>query len=120
MKLTHKSEWFEFPSPIGEPDVKWDEFCWDNKYENRIPNTYSIERTEDRDGKIVWMGYHTNWVKNPGKVWVYLGTDETVEMIPEYFNEKGERCGGYYPEGRSIWITCDPPIYEVMYQREMY
>lgn len=104
IKLHSKSEWIEFERPLAEPDIKWKD------------SSYVIERTEDKYGKIVWFGQSTNWVKNPGESWIYLGTDETVEMIPEYFNERGERCGGYYPEGRNIWIPCDPPIYEQLYQ----
>lgn len=109
MKLKSKSEWFEFPSPIGEPEINW-----------TYSYPYCIERVVKEDGYIIWFGLNTNWVsKDGGKSWTYLGTDETVEMIPEFINDRGQLCGGYYPEGRSIFIPCEPPIYEIMY-REKY
>ena len=44
MKLLKKSEWFEFPSPIAEPDIKWN---------RNYP--YHIERLLKEDGEIIWF-----------------------------------------------------------------
>jgi hypothetical protein len=106
MKFSSKSEWFELPTPIGEPKIEW-------KY--NYP--YSIERIVKKDGTIIWFGEGTNWVREKDKGWTYLGTDETVEIVPEFINERGQLCGGYYSEGRDIWIPCEEPIYETMYKQ---
>jgi hypothetical protein len=105
MKLIKKTEWFELPSPLGEPEIEWN-----------YSYPYLIERILDQDGTIIWFGEGTNWVKEKDKGWTYLGTDETVEMIPEFIDELGQRCGGYYPENRNIFIPCDKPIYEQLYE----
>ena len=103
-----KSEWFELNKPIGEPKIA----------ENYKEDSYWIERVLKDNGEIVWFGMGTNWIsKDDGQTWQYLGVDETVEMIPETLNERGEWEGGYYPEGRSIWIDCDTPIYEKLYRK---
>lgn len=104
MKLLKKSEWFEFPSPIAEPDIKWN---------SNYP--YHIERLLKEDGEIIWFGEATNWVKKPGDSWRHLGVDENVK--PTVFIPGSDGMGDYYeyPEGRNIFIPCDPPIYEIMY-----
>jgi hypothetical protein len=104
IKPMSKSEWFEFPSPIGEPNIEWD-----NKY------PYEIERLVKDNGDICWFGQVTNWVKEKGKGWTYLGVDENVK--PTVFIKGEDGFGDYaeYPEGRSIFIPCEPPIYEVLY-----
>jgi len=83
--------------PIGEPKIV-------GKYKE---DAYWIERVVKDNGDIVWFGLNTNWVKEPNKEWKYLGTDETVKPI--------EAGGDLYPEGRHIWIECEPPIYEKLY-----
>ena len=95
MKALSKSEWFELDSPIGEPEVKWTDA------------TYVIERIVRENGKILWMGYGTNWVKNPNEGWTKLTTDESVKPNAD----------GVYPENRSYFAPCDLPIYEVLYQQ---
>ena len=103
-----KNEWFELDKPIGEP----------KKVENYREECYWIERVVKTDGEIVWFGLGTNWVsKDNSKTWKYLGTDETIQMIPETKNDRGEWVGGHYPEGRHIWIDCDEPIYETLYKK---
>lgn len=106
MKLISKSEWFELPTPIGEPDIKWD-----------YNYPYSIERIVNEDGEIIWFGQGTNWVKKNSENWAYLGEDENVKPIEVYYNDDGSIGGGHYPEERSIWIPCDEPIYEQEYQK---
>jgi hypothetical protein len=104
MKLISKSEWFEFPSPIGEPEIKW-----------TYNYPYSIERIVKEDGEIVWFGQGTNWVKKKDSSWTYLGVDENVKPLEVYYKEDGTIDGATYPEGRNIFIPCEPPIYEKMY-----
>jgi len=108
IKLHSKSEWFEFDSPLAEPHIKWKD------------SSYVIERTQDKYGKIVWFGQSTNWVKNPGESWTYLGDDETVKPTLHIKGENG--MGDYceYPEERLIWIPCDPPIYEKLYEDNIH
>ena len=105
MKLLSKSEWFEFDSPIGEPNVKW------------IDKTYEIERLTKVNGDIIWFGQGVNWVKPYGKKWTVLSEDETVEPIETYYDENGNN-GYCYPEERTIWIECEPPIYEKEYLKQ--
>lgn len=109
MKIISKSEWFEFPTPIGEPDYKWD-----------YDYGYSIERLLKEDGSIVWYGLAINWLKEKGGVWTVLGVDESVEPIEIYYNDDGSIGGGLYPEGRDIWIPCNEPIYEQEYKKLNY
>lgn len=106
MKAISKSEWFELDKPIGEPELVG----------NYNETSYCIERVVKTNGDIVWFGLSTNWVsEDGGETWKYLGTDESVEMVPETKNDRGEWVGGYYPEGRNIWIDCEKPIYEKFY-----
>ena len=106
MEARNKSEWFELDKPIGESNI----------VKSYREDSYWIERVVKNNGEIVWFGLSTNWVsKDNGKTWKYLGVDETVEMIPETKNERGEWVGGYYPEGRNIWLDCELPIYERLY-----
>lgn len=104
MKLLSKTEWFEFPTPIGEPEIKW-----------TYSYPYSIERIVKEDGEIIWFGQGTNWVKKKDSSWTYLGVDESVE--PTFFIKGEDGMGDYaeYPEGRNIFIPCEPPIYEKLY-----
>jgi len=75
MKLTRKTEWYELDSPIGEPDTNWTE------------DKYWIERLEE-DGRVVWFGSNTNWVKEPEGNWKTL-------------------IGGEF-------VGCEEPIYETL------
>lgn len=107
MKARSKSEWFELDKPIGEPEIA----------KNWTESSYWIERIVKKDGEIIWFGQGTNWISyDNGVSWKYLGTDESVQMIPETKNENGEWEGGYYPEGRNIWIDCEEPVYEKLYK----
>lgn len=103
MKFVTKSEWFELDSPLGEPNLKW--AATRTEKGKIVPNTYLIERTEDKDGKIVWFGQETNWVKNPGESWTVLSTN--YEVMPD--------TNGVYPEGRTYFASCETPIYEKLY-----
>lgn len=78
MKLNSKSEWFILESPIGESNIKWKE------------DTYMIERVLNSDGRIVWYGQGTNWVKELNKNWTYLVGNDFIE--------------------------CPEPIYETLYK----
>lgn len=107
MKLIKKEEWFEFDLPIGEPEYDWNRYYGKNKYEtNRIVN---------EEGEIVWFGISVNWKKKPGEGWTVLGVDENVK--PTIFIKGENGMGDYaeYPEGRTIWVPCEMPIYEKMY-----
>jgi len=106
MKLSSKTEWFELESPIGEPEINWDK-----KY------PYFIERVVKNDGEICWFGQGTNWVKKPNDSWTYLGVDETVKPTVFIKGRGGEGDYYEYPEGRNIFIPCEPPIYETLYEK---
>lgn len=105
IKFLSKSEWFEFEKPLAEPKIKW-----------TTNEPYRIERIVRDNGEIVWFGQGVNWVKKPNESWTYLGKDENVKPIETYYNPDGSISGHYYPEGRQIWIPCEPPIYETLYQ----
>jgi len=102
----NKSEWFVLDSPLGEPDIDY------------IEEDYWIERVAKVNGEIVWFGQGTNWVCTPEGQWTVLGEDETVEPTKTYYNEDGTVSGHDYPEGRSIFIPCEMPIYEKLYRGE--
>jgi len=106
MKLSQKSEWFELPTPIGEPYIKW-----------TYSYPYNIERVEKADGEIVWFGQDTNWVKKKNDIWTYLGVDDDVKPIVFIKGENGMGDYAEYPEGRNIWIPCKEPIYETLYKQ---
>lgn len=107
MKLISKSEWFEFPSPIGEPEIKWE-----------YDYSYNIERVVKSNGDIIWFGKGTNWVKKKDNNWTYLGIDENVKPTVFIKGENGMGDYAEYPEGRNIFIPCEPPIYEKMYMEK--
>ena len=106
MKLISKSEWFELPSPIGEPEIEW-----------KYSYPYKIERIVKTTGEIIWFGEGVNWKKEHNKGWEVLGEDENVK--PTYFIKGENGMGDYaeYPEGRIIWIPCEEPIYETLYKQ---
>lgn len=98
MKLIKRSEMFQFPSPIGEPDVHW------------IPSDpYYISRIVTEDGTIIWFGLKTNWMKKPEQGWTVLGINHEAKPLPHYLPDI------VYGEDRTSFIECDPPIYEVEY-----
>lgn len=114
IKFISKSEWFEFERPLAEPNIKWNPTRATINGEEL--NTYEIGRIVKRNGDIVWFGQGTNWVKKPNESWTVLGEDENVKPIETYYNPDGSISGFHYPEGRQIWIPCEPPIYETLYQ----
>jgi len=103
MKLVSKSEWFEFDSPIGEPELNWFE------------ENYEIERLTKENGDVIWFGQSVNWQKLNGGKWTVLSDDENVKPIKTYYDKEGNINGYHYPEGRTIWVECEPPIYEKEY-----
>ena len=114
IKFLSKSEWFEFEKPLAEPEIKWAEVR--STINGEEPNTYEIERLVKPSGDIVWFGQRTNWVKKPNESWAYLGEDESVKPI-EVIKGMGDEGDSFvYPENRNIWIPCEPPIYETLYQ----
>lgn len=100
MKLSKKSEWFEFDSPIGEPNRKW-----------TTNDKYHIERVVREDGETVWFGLSINWKKSPGEGWTVLGTNHNAKPLEKYLPDI------VYGADRTIWIPCEPPIYEKLYQQ---
>lgn len=99
MKLYKKSEWFEYTSPIGEPDINW-------KYDS-----YLIERTVDKDGTIIWFGINTNWKKKKDGVWTVLTKNEDAKPIEKYLPTI------MYGNDRMVFVETDTPIYELDYDR---
>lgn len=79
MRAADKEEWFILESPIGEPQIEWTE------------KEYWIERKQFIDGKVIWYGQGTNWVKEPNKEWTKLA------------------------EIGFDFIACEMPIYEKLY-----
>lgn len=100
MKLLSKSEWLELDSPLAEPEVKW------NSKEK-----YPIERVVKENGDIVWFGHAVNWKKEKGGVWTVLGTNYDAKPLERYLPEI------VYGTDRIIWIPCEEPIYETMYNK---
>jgi hypothetical protein len=105
MRLATSSQWFELERPLAEPEIKWD-----------YPHSYWIERIINKEGDIVWFGQGVNWVKKPNQGWTVLGDDENVKPYETYYNDDGTVSGHAYPEGRTIWIPCEEPIYETLYK----
>lgn len=98
MKLMTKQEWFKLDKPIGEPGIA-------EKYKEE---NYWIERVLKKSGEIVWFGLGTNWTsQDGGKSWKRLATDHSVQPL--------EEGGCDYPKERTIWVDCEPPIYEKKY-----
>ncbi len=94
MKPWTKSEWFTLESPIGEPNIIWDGL-----------DLYGIERLVKHTGEIIWFGQAVNWKKEPDGEWTVLSTDENVKVNSD----------GTYPEGRSVFMPCEIPLYEKLY-----
>lgn len=97
MKLVRKSEWFEFDSPIGEPNVKY------------YANNYVIERVVKSDGVVVWFGLDTNWKRESDGIWRVLTTNENAMPLDKYLPEI------VYGGDRMYFKECDMPIYEKLY-----
>lgn len=93
MRLSKKSEWFIFDKPLMEPSVLF------------YGKEYHIERVVKSNGEIVWFGLNTNWVKEKGKNWSFLTTDDNIKPDP------------VYPSSRSIFKECPEPIYETLYKK---
>jgi len=98
IKLSKKSEWFKFPSPICEPTVKWKE-----------GDIYHIERLTYENGDIVWFGINTNWKKEKGGSWTVLSTNYDAKPLEKYLPEI------VYGEDRTYWKKCNMPFYERTY-----
>jgi hypothetical protein len=96
MKLHRKSEWFEFSSPIGEPNINWD---------NNKP--YLIERIVKENGTVIWFGCSVNWKKELNKSWKVLTVNKDIKPNSE----------GIYLSGRLYFAPCDIPIYEKLYNK---
>lgn len=114
IKFISKSELFQFERPLAEPEIKWAKTRATINGEE--PNAYEIERLVKPNGDIVWFGQRTNWVKKPNESWTYFGEDENVKPIQVIKGGWDEGDTFVYPENRHIWIPCEPPIYEVLYQ----
>ena len=104
MKLVKKSEWFEFDSPIGEPDYDWKKYHGDEKYH--------IERYVKEDGDVIWFGINTNWVKKIDIGWTVLTTNEDAQPLKEYLPEI------VYGSDRQYFKPCEEPIYEKLYNEK--
>jgi len=100
MKPSTKSEWFELPSPLGEPDYPWPEHN----------GSYFIERVVNRSGETIWFGLAVNWLKKPDGPWTVLSTNDNAKPLVKYLPEN------VYGEDRTYWKECEMPIYEKMYQ----
>ena len=99
MKIIKKSEWFELDSPIGEPNIKWNE-----------NEKYHIERLVKEDGTIIWFGQNTNWVKGK-ESWTILTTNENSIPLEKYLPDI------VYGNDRTYFKPCDTPIYEKLYTK---
>ena len=71
-----------------ELDYPWCEPEIDSSEDDK----YNIERIERADGEIVWYGINTNWVWNKDTGWTILVGSKFVE--------------------------CDPPLYEIEYEKQ--
>jgi len=100
MKLTKKSEWFVFDSPIGEPYINW-----------KDGDEYHIKRVVREDGETVWFGISINWKKEKGGVWTVLSSNEMAKPLEKYLPNI------VYGDDRICWKPCEPPIYEQLYQK---
>lgn len=99
MKLSKKSEWFIFDSPIGEPEYHWE---WDK---------YTIERVVKENGETIWFGINVNWKKEKDGKWTVLSINENAKPLEKYLPDI------VYGEDRIYWKPCEPPIYEQLYQK---
>lgn len=97
MKVKKKSEWFEFDSPIGEPNEKW------------YNESYCIERLTHENGDVVWFGISVNWKKTKNGNWTVLATNYDAKPLEKYLPDV------VYGEDRTYWKECDIPIYEKLY-----
>jgi hypothetical protein len=98
MRRISKSEWFRLDSPIGEPEIRWNN-----------EDQYDIERFVTSDGTIVWFGHATNWQKKQNGEWTKLTTNEDAKPLEKYLPEI------VYGEDRTYFAPCEMPIYEKLY-----
>jgi hypothetical protein len=97
MERRTKSEWFRLESPIGEPEIRW----------NNDP--YDIERVVTSDGTTIWFGQATNWKKEQNGEWTKLTTNENAKPLEKYLPEI------VYGDDRNYFAPCEIPIYEKLY-----
>ena len=99
IKFISSREWYEFPSPIGEPNEKW------------VYNyPYQIERVVTHTGEIIWFGCSVNWKKEKDGNWGVLATNENAQPLEKYLPEI------VYGEDRTYFKECEEPIYETLYR----
>ena len=95
------SIWVALDRPFAEPNERWSES--DGKY--------YIERLTTYEGDIIWFGCSVNWKKEKGSdKWKVLTTNHDAKPLEKYLPET------VYGEDRYIFVECDTPIYEVIYQ----
>jgi hypothetical protein len=98
IKLYKKSEWFEFDSPLGEPNEDWTN-----------QGKYLCERIVNKDGITIWFGININWKKEPDYGWEVLTENPDAKPLEKYLPEI------VYGEDRTYWKDCEMPIYEKLY-----
>lgn len=95
-KLIKKTELFEFEKPFAEPEM----------YKHYTSQKYYIERFTYEDGKIIWFGEATNWLKQLDGTWTVLITNQNAKPLEKYLPDV------VYGEDRNVFIPCEIPIYE--------
>ena len=98
MNLFRKEEWFEFESPVGEPEINWinqkeNTGCSYKNDKGEIK--YVINRTVNILGEPIWFGQKTTWVKKENKYWTILT----------------------YKNKEKVFTPCDTPVYETLYEK---
>ena len=101
MVSERKSEWFILDRPFGEPNEKWS-----------AEEKYRIERVVNINGDIIWYGCSVNWKKESNSNWTVLSTNKNAKPLEKYLPEI------VYGEDRTIWVECETPIYEKLYQEQ--
>jgi len=106
MIFSSKEEWFKFDSPIGEPDYEWKRIEGDRQYH--------IKRMVKEDGTTIWFGIKINWMKERDVVWTVLTKNENA--VPIRWSEDPIPEPIYSAKDRWIFVPCEMPIYEKLYQ----
>lgn len=92
MKLVKKEEVFEFEYSIEDPTI----------------SPYVTNRIVKSDGIVVWFGIDVNWKKENG-IWYVLTTNQNAKPLKKYLPEI------VYGSDRTIWVECEEPYYEKLY-----